>query len=601
MTKIWKLTEINKAYDIGFGEIKLRKYLEVLLNSTRDGMIAVDSKGIITLFNKEAERLIKIKAVTALGKHVEQIVPNTKLPYILETGEYQLNRQQTLIGVEIITNRIPVLDEHENIIGAVAVFRDITEIVNCATEITGLKEMKSMLTAIFNSTQDAITVVDQNGINIMINTAYTKLTGLTEADIIGKPATFDIAEGESIQLKVLDTKDIIKNVRLKVGPHKKEVIATAAPIIVDNELRGSVGVLKDLSEVKALTEKLKVAKKIIRKLEAKYTFDDIVARNSKMISAVEKAKKAATLPITVLLRGESGTGKEVFAHSIHTASNRKYNQFVRVNCAALSETLLESELFGYEEGAFTGAKKGGKKGLFEEAQGGTIFLDEIGDISANTQVKLLRVIQEKEIVRVGSVKPININVRIIAATNMDLEKAILEGRFREDLYYRLSVMPITIPALRHRKDEIYELSMNCIEKLNREYGRSVQDISYEAINLLKSHNWPGNVRELENVIGRAIINMKLQEQIILPKHIPHITQFENIKIAKNNENNDETLKLLMPEDGNIKSLSSITNKIEKQYIKKVLKHNNNNKTKTARDLDISIRSLYYKMEKYKIE
>ncbi|WP_066499329.1 sigma-54 interaction domain-containing protein [Abyssisolibacter fermentans] len=579
----------------------MRKDLEIILNSTHDGMIAVDKNGIITLFNKEAERLIKIKAEEALGKHVVGIVPNTKLPYILKTGEYQLNRHQTLIGVEIITNRIPVEDENGEIIGAVAVFRDISDIVNCATEITGLKEMKSMLTAIFNSTQDAITVVDQNGINIMINTAYTKLTGLTEEDIIGKPATFDISEGESIQLKVLKTKDTIKNVRMKVGPHKKEVIATAAPIIVDDELRGSVGVLKDLSEVKELTEKLKVAKKIIRKLEAKYTFDDIIAQNYNMVSAIEKAKKAALLPITVLLRGESGTGKEVFAHAIHTASDRKYNQFIRVNCASLNETLLESELFGYEEGAFTGAKKGGKKGLFEEAQAGTIFLDEIGDISLNTQVKLLRVIQEKEVVRVGGVKPININVRIIAATNMDLEKAILEGRFREDLYYRLSVMPIMIPPLRLRKDEIYVLSINCIDKLNRDYGRNVQDISDEAIDIMKEHDWPGNVRELENVIGRALINMKVQEKIILPRHISIIDQFRHVESSKSNQKYEDMLSNNIKLDENIRPLSDITKEIEKKYIIKVLKQNKNNKTKTANDLKISIRNLYYKMEKYNIQ
>lgn len=575
----------------------MRRDLEVLLNSTHDGMIAIDKMGIITLFNREAERLLRRKSSVALGKHVEDIVPNTKLPYVLETGEYQLNRRQVLIGVEIITNRIPVKGKDDEIIGAVAVFRDISEIVSCATEITDLKEMKSMLTAVLNSTQDAITVVDQNGINIMINTAYTKLTGLTQEDIIGKPATFDLVEGESIHLKVLNTRDIIKNVRLKVGPHKQEVIATAAPVLVDNELRGSVGVLKDLSEVKKLTEKLKVAKKIIRKLEAKYTFDDIIASNDKMVAAVQKAKKAAMIPITVLLRGESGTGKEVFAHSIHTASDRKYNQFIRVNCAALSDSLLESELFGYDEGAFTGAKKGGKKGLFEEAQGGTIFLDEIGDISSNTQVKLLRVIQEKEIVRVGGTKPININVRIIAATNMNLEKAISEGKFREDLYYRLSVMPIRIPPLRERKDEIHDLCKNSIEKLNREYGRNTTDISNEAIELLKAHEWPGNVRELENVIARAMINMTIQDKVIMPEHI---ILSDKIKIGRENIN-ESKMSEFIGEPTSVKPLSIITEQIEKEYIKKALAINKNNRTKTAKDLNISIRSLYYKMNKYSLE
>jgi len=210
------------------------------------------------------------------------------------------------------------------------------------------------------------------------------------------------------------------------------------------------------------------AKQIIRNLEAKYTFDDIVGSSEILLNAVEKAKIAAETPATVIIRGESGTGKELFAHAIHNASNRRYAQFVRVNCAAISENLLESELFGYEEGAFTGASKGGKVGLFEKANGGTIFLDEIGELSLNTQAKLLRVLQEKEILRVGSNKPKAIDVRIISATNVDLENAILEKKFRQDLYYRLNVVPIDIPPLRKHKSDIPDMVKHLINKYNQE-------------------------------------------------------------------------------------------------------------------------------------
>ncbi len=572
----------------------MKKELEVILNSTHDGMIAVDDKGIITLFNKAAEKLTGISCEYALNKPVVDVITNTRLMHVLETGDLELNRQQDLGNIKIITNRMPIKDEKGDIIGAVAVFRDVTDFLDLAAQITNLREIQSMLQAIFHATQEAISVVDQHGINVMINPAYTKVTGLREDDIIGRPASADIAEGESIHMKVLSTKKSVEKARMKVGPNKTDIIANAAPIIVDGELRGSVAILDDVSEIIKLTKELKEAKQIIRKLEAKYTFDDIVGNNKLMLNAIEKAKIAAETPATVLLRGESGTGKELFAHAIHNSSSRKFNQFVRVNCAALSETLLESELFGYEEGAFTGAKKGGKKGLFEEASGGTIFLDEIGDISLNTQVKLLRVLQEKEIVRVGGIKPINIDVRVIAATNMNLEEAIADGRFREDLYYRINVVPINIPALRYRKDDIYSLVHYFIHKFNQEYGRSVKNISLSAIEMLKDYDWPGNVREVENVIGRSIINMKHNETTILEEHTPKL----NIKYS----NILEPIKALdeqyiMNEDVKLEEVLSET---ERKFILMTLNKYENNKTKTAEVLGISIRSLYYKLEKYNI-
>lgn len=573
----------------------MRKELEVILNSTHDAMIAVDKTGTITLFNKAAEKLTRIEAEYALGKPVKKVIKNTRLVHILETGDFELNRQQDLEDIKIITNRMPVKDKEGNIIGAVAVFRDITDILDLTSQNSELEEMQSMLEAIFDSTQDAISVVDQNGINVMINPAYTGVTGLTKDKIIGKHATADITEGESIHLKVLETKKPIKNARLKVGPYNKEVLATAAPIIVDGELRGSVGVLHDVTDIIRLNNELKEAKQIIRKLEAKYTFDDIVGNNRLLLSAIEKAKKAAGTPATVILRGESGTGKELFAHAIHNESNRKFSQFVRVNCAALSENLLESELFGYEEGAFTGAKKGGKKGLFEQANGGTIFLDEIGDINSNTQVKLLRVLQEREIVRVGGTKPIGIDVRVIAATNMDLEKAVLEKKFREDLYYRLNVIPIVIPTLKDRKDDLYTLVHYSIKKYNQEYGRRVEAISEPAIEILKSHNWPGNVRELENVIGRAIISMKLNESTITASHLPTLG-FLNI-----DDDEQQKLKTKGLEATDNKKLDEVIEEAEKSFIEKTLKKLNYNKTETARVLGISIRNLYYKLKKYELD
>jgi PAS domain S-box-containing protein len=241
--------------------------------------------------------------------------------------------------------------------------------------INDLKDYQGMLQAVFLATQDAISVVNEKGRHIMVNPAYTKITGIKYDDVIGQDALFDIEEGESLHLKVLRTKKPVENTKLIIKPSGKTVVAQAAPIIVDDELKGSVAVLHDISGIKDLTEKLEQAEKKIRELTNKYSPDDIVGESGKIRDVKSQVAKAANVPATVLLRGESGTGKELFASSIHALSSRKNKSFIRVNCAALTDTLLESELFGYVEGAFTGARKGGKKGLFEEADGGTIFLD----------------------------------------------------------------------------------------------------------------------------------------------------------------------------------------------------------------------------------
>ncbi|KAB3531280.1 sigma-54-dependent transcriptional regulator [Alkaliphilus pronyensis] len=567
----------------------MKKELDVILSSTHDAIFAVDIEGRITLFNRAAEKITGLKEGDVLGKPVEKYITSTRLPYILKTGETELNRKQIINNTEIITSRMPVKDEQGRVIGAVAVFRDISEIIDLTHEIYKLKEFQSLLEAIFNSTQDAITVCDEKGIHVLINPAYTRLTGLEQNEIIGKQAAADIYEGNSVHMQVLKTQKPVKSARLKVGPHGKEVVADAAPIIVDGELKGSVGVLHDLTDIKKLNRELMQAKQIIRKLEARYTFDDIIALDKGMVAALEKAKQAAVTPATVLLRGESGTGKELFAHAIHNLSNRKYNQFVRVNCAAINENLLESELFGYEEGAFTGARKGGKIGLFEEAHGGTIFLDEIGEIPISTQAKLLRVLQEKEIVRVGGTNPIHIDVRVIAATNIHLEKAIELGTFREDLYYRLNVIPIIIPPLRKRRNEIYPLVIHIIENYNQEYGRNVEDITKDALDKLMAYDWPGNVRELQNYVSRAIVNMKYSENIITKDRLPKF--FDNEKIIK------EAEKIKSKQ---VKTLKEALEEYEEEIIKARLKENDGNRTLTAKQLNISVRNLYYKIEKFKI-
>ncbi len=561
----------------------------LILNSTHDGMIVIDQEGQVRLFNKSAERITGYKKEEAIGKYILEVIPTSKLLRIIRTKKIEVNHELTLENEKkIITTRIPILKEGGEVQGAFAIFKDITEVVDLAEEVTDLKEIQTLLEAIINSSEEAISVVDEKGRGLVINPAYTKLTGLTEEEIIGKPATTDIVEGESMHMKVLRTRRAVRGIHMKIGQKKRDVIVNVAPVIVDGILKGSVGVIRDVSEIQKLTNELNRARQIIRTLEAKYSFDDIVGDSDETTAAIEQAKLGANTPATVLLRGESGTGKELFAHAIHNSSNRKYNKFVRVNCAAISETLLESELFGYEEGAFSGAKRGGKRGFFEEANNGSVFLDEIGELSANTQAKLLRVLQEKEIVKVGGTKAIPINVRVIAATHVNLEKGILEGEFREDLYYRLNKIPIQIPSLRQRKGDIPAIAERLIQKINQDYGRNVEGLTDSAVSYLQSYEWPGNVRELENILGRAIIFMNYNEIYIDVHHLPPLHKEEQVEPKQNN---------LLPELEE-KVLEHLVTEFEGNIIREYLEKFDGNKTKTAKALGISVRNLYYKLEKY---
>ncbi|MBR0627528.1 sigma-54-dependent transcriptional regulator [Bacillus altitudinis S70-5-12] len=563
-----------------------------IFNATNDGMIFINMDEEVVLFNRSAAKMVGCSQKDAIGRHIREVIPNTKLPDILRSREPEFNQKQFLNQqIQIVTTRLPIIDDAGRMLGALSIFKDITDAVELAEEVTNLKEVRTMLEAIIQSSDEAISVVDEQGKGILINRAYTKMTGLTDKEVVGKPAGADISEGESMHLKVLETRRPVRGVRMKVGPNKKDVIVNVAPVIVDGILKGSVGVIHDVSEIQSLTNELNKARQLIRTLEAKYTFEDIIGESEQMLVALEQAKLGAKTPATILLRGESGTGKELFAHAIHNESDRKYNRFVRVNCAALSETLLESELFGYEEGAFSGARRGGKKGLFEEANQGSIFLDEIGEMTPSTQAKLLRVMQEKEIVRVGGTKAIPVDVRVITATNVNIEKAMAEGKFREDLYYRMNRYPISIPPLRQRLEDIESLSKRLIQKINLDYGRNVSGLTDRALHRLRSYSWPGNVRELENVLGRAMIFLNPQEEWIDEAHIAFM---------ESDEHEEKERQELAVSQFEGETLSDAVEAFEAQLIKQTLEKHQFNRTKTAKTLGISIRNLYYKMDKYQL-
>ena len=318
-----------------------------------------------------------------------------------------------------------------------------------------------------------------------------------------------------------------------------------------------------------------------QELRERYDFSNIIGNSGPMRQVYEQMAQVARTNTTVLIRGESGTGKELIAHAIHYNSPRAKKPFIKVSCAALPETLIESELFGYEKGAFTGALTR-KKGRFELADGGTIFLDEIGDLNLSTQVKLLRMLQEREFERLGGTETIRVNVRLIAATNKDLEKAIAEGAFREDLYYRLNVFTIFVPPLRERKPDILLLADHFLEKYSREHGKNIKRISTPAIDMLMSYHWPGNVRELENCIERSVL--VCEGSVIHAHHLPPTLQTA--------EASGTVVNL---------SLAEAVQAYEKDLILDALKTTRGNRAKAARLLKTTERILNYKVKKYEID
>jgi len=559
--------------------------LDAILDSVIEGLIAVDPAGRIVLFNERAGEILKRPVADVLGRRVVEVVPNSRLEEVLATGEDELNRHQDVGATTIITNRRVVRGPKGRTEGAVAIFRDIGEVQALAAEVRTLRDLRELSEAIVRCSQEAISVADEKGNTVMVNPAYTALMGLTEEQVLNRPVTVDIAEGESVHLRVLRTRKPIKGARLRVGPRQRDVVVNAAPLLVGGKLRGSVGVIHDVSEIRRLSDELAAARQALRRLESRHTFEDLAGTSPAIVRAREKARRAAATPATVLLLGESGTGKEIFAHAIHHASDRRRGPFVRVNCAAIPEGLLESSLFGYEGGAFTGARAGGQKGHFEAADGGTLFLDEIAEAPLSLQAKLLRALQEREITRVGSSRPIPVDVRLLAATNADLDALVARGRFRQDLYYRLSVMPIRVPSLRERPEDVAPLARSLLARICGEYRVAPLDIADKTLAFLERYPWKGNVRELENLLRRAVINVQPGDERLELAHLDATPAGKSPGSAPPSSGGPQ------------RPFAERKVEWERQLLQTELARNAGNREATARSLGITVRNLYYKLSR----
>lgn len=439
--------------------------------------------------------------------------------------------------------------------------------------------------SILQSIHDGIVVADIEENVIYVNEANYRITGTQASEFLGKKVSEVVPDSHIPGVLATGNKLIGIKTRVK----DRDVISNIVPFIHDGKMEGVVSIFRDVSEIRELNKKLEEAKSTIKHLYEKldfYTAADnniIIGNNNAMVQTVKISQKASHVSSTVLLQGESGTGKEVIARFIHKNSSRSAKPFITVNCAAIPESLLESELFGYEEGAFTGAKKGGRPGMFELANTGTIFLDEIGDMNFHLQAKLLRVLQNREIMRVGGTHLKPIDVRVIAATNKNLIDMVEKNTFREDLYYRLAVIKITIPALRERKEDIHFYIKNAVDKIGKRLGKDVS-VTPKAIRLLTEYSYPGNIRELENIMEVCIVSD--EDGIIDVNDLP-----ENIIKDK-----DQVIHNFNLSFNDFPSL----NEVEALVLRKAI-DSYKSKAEVAKHLKISRSTLYRKLKEYGLE
>ncbi|MCL6634524.1 MAG: sigma 54-interacting transcriptional regulator [Peptococcaceae bacterium] len=567
--------------------------IDDILNSTDNSILAIDRQGNIVYCNRRVEQFLELPAEKILGRHVLDFFPDTGILSVLKDGSPQLGRRLNLKNGTYISNRNPVLIDGE-VAGAVAVFHDITYLQALINELHSenerIKELQETLQTIMELSTDGVVAVNKDYIITMANQSYASLLDKKPADLIGRNI-FDCYKNPQF-VKAMESGLPEYGYVMNLNGH--EIVANRVPIKKNGEIVGALGVVafKNVNDLFTMTEKVERLRNVLafyrdeldRVYKDKFNFDKIVGETEEIRALKETARRVARTNSTVLLRGESGTGKELFAHALHSESLRSRGPFVKVNCAAIPEPLLESELFGYVEGAFTGAKKGGQIGKFELAHFGTIFLDEIGDMAPQMQAKLLRVLQEKTIERLGEGKPRKVDVRVIAATNRDLEELMREKLFREDLYYRLNVVVLPIPPLRERKGDIPSLTNRFIEHFNKQFGLQVKGISSDLTELFMRYHWPGNIRELQNVIERAF-NV-IDGDLITKKHLPLYLQEQVADRAR---------------EAVAHGLPHVIEKIEKEAIIQALAATRGNRNKAAALLNISRAGFYNKMKKYNIK
>ncbi|WP_456273382.1 sigma 54-interacting transcriptional regulator [Bacillus sp. AK031] len=550
----------------------LKEQLETILKHSNIGVLMADEHLQIIYANASFSKITGRSIDSIQSRKLGEVFPNMSLEI---KGHHHIEKYKSIIHIssyETVTHKQ----------GKIILFQDISEIEKMAEELQTVKKLKLTIETALEHAYDGILMTDDRNIITMVSPPLLELFNLEKTEVLHQAVDTVLP-----QLKLAN---VFKTETAEVSDlHERNginYIVHRIPIKKDGKVIGAIGkiMFRQLNEVSELFKRLQKAEnkasyyhQQLQKSEtARFTWEHILSEHPYMEKLKKSAAKAARGRSTVLIRGESGTGKELFAHAIHNSSARSDGKFVIVNCAAIPEDLLESEFFGYEEGAFTGAKQRGKVGKFDLANGGTLFLDEIGDMSIALQAKLLRVLQEREFYRVGGNARIKVDVRIIAATNRNLEVMVKEGGFREDLYYRLNVISLNIPPLRDRVHDVEHLTNKLMIELNSMLGTSITGISSKAKEALLHYGWPGNVRELRNVLERAMTfaehgNIQAED---LPDYL--IYQLSKQKMQN----------------------TGLAEDAELEAIQKALTQSSGNKAQAARLLGISRSGLYEKLKKY---
>ncbi|WP_052144518.1 sigma-54-dependent Fis family transcriptional regulator [Halalkalibacter okhensis] len=493
----------------------------------------------------------------------------------------------SILQISLTQKVVPVVNQNQKLVGSIS----LREVL-MAKEflISSIQHNVNVIDIILDIAYEGVVLVDRNGFVVKLNQAYRNFLGILSDEVIGKHVTEVI---DNTELHITAKTGVPQRGKVQVIQGQK-MIVHRIPIWQNNELVGAIGMLifEGVSELYRILEHATqttkdhpsslTASKETRKAElsSMNTFDRILGVSDEMYACKRLSKKAAKTNATVLITGETGTGKEIFAQAIHQSSGRSEGPFVAINCAAIPENLLESELFGYVEGAFTGAKKSGSQGKFELANGGTIFLDEIGDMPKHMQTKILRVLEERKVMKVGGSEEIPINVRVIAATHHTLHEKVKEGAFREDLYYRLNVIELEIPSLRRRRADIPILFSHYLKQFSKENNVEVKKVDPKAMELLMSYDWPGNIRQLLNTAEQLVT--LVDGEVIKPIDLPSIIKDQQRNI------NVPPLKLERSEK-------------EKLLIEQILEEVGGNKTEAAKRLGIHRTTLHKKLKQYNVK
>ncbi|MGG3468237.1 sigma 54-interacting transcriptional regulator [Neobacillus pocheonensis] len=489
--------------------------LKIILTSIPMGIFVLDKEKRVINCNEAGLQMIKSTAEKVLNFPAETIFSKQHIDNVFSTGKTLLNHLEITNEMGVLVDYSPILNYDDEVDGIIIVVQDLPMVEEMAMEIEYIKDLNKDLNAILSSIYDEILVVNAKG--ELIRFSDNIIQDFWKVDLkklIGK----NILELEDQGLFTPSVTRLVLEKRKKVSivqetKSGRKILAVGNPVFNEkNELDRIIVASRDITETTRLKSELLEMRKISE--QYKKELDDFKSKDRflkkliycspKMEKIMNQVKKIADFSSTVLLHGESGVGKEVIAQAIHQLGKRSSKPFLKLNCGAIPENLLESELFGYAKGAFTGADKNGKDGYFKQANEGILFLDEIGEMPMHLQVKLLRVLQEQEVIPVGSTKPIKVNVQIVAATNKKLEKMVEEGTFREDLFYRLNVIPIHIPPLRERTEDISLLAFHFLQQLNEKYDRNYH-LTPDAVNVMEFYPWPGNVRELQNIIERLVV------------------------------------------------------------------------------------------------